>query len=143
MKTTPEKFVKPHRKIINNLISRTRKLIRGKTVLIEVPEYGVVLTADLCWQDDDYADLDSWEVSSPMVDATDREKRLIGLIEDCYDVRGVFEKYILKSKQFKEFQLVIKQLCVELNGVEKQFKGFSWEEDVLIPAETIKPRQLR
>jgi hypothetical protein len=130
----------PPRKLINNLISRTRKLIKGQTVFVEVPEYGVILSADLSWQDDDDAYLDSWEISSPMNDTTDREKKLISLIEDCYDVNSVFEKCIFKSKQFKDFKLEIKQLCTEIDGIEKQFDGFNWEENILIPAETIKTR---
>jgi hypothetical protein len=136
MKTVLE----PTRKIINNLISRTRKLIKGKTVFIEVPEYGIVLSADLSWQDDDDAYLDSWEISSYMNDTTEREKKLISLIEDCYDSNGIFEKCIFKSKQFKDFKLEIKQLCTEISGIEKQFDGFNWEESILIPAETIKTR---
>jgi hypothetical protein len=134
---------KPPRKTINNLISRTRKLIQGKTVLIEVPEYGVILAADLSWVELEETYLDSWELSGPMKDTTEREKKLIALIEDFYDINGAFEKCIFKSKQFKDFQLEIKQLCTEINGIEKQFKDFNWEEDVMIPAETIKTRRTR
>src|ERR1035441_3010656 len=102
---------KPARKIINNLISRTRKLIQGKTVLVEVHEYGVILEAELSWVELENAYLDNWEISRPMPDTTDREKKLISLIEDCYEFGSIFEKVIMKSKVFKDFQLEIKQLC--------------------------------
>lgn len=130
---------KPPRKLVNNLIAKTRRLIRGRTILVEVSEYGVVLNCDISWQSEE-AELDGWFIS-PMKDTTDREKKLIGLIEDIYEINYTFEKYIFRSQPFKEFQLEIKQLCKEFDKLQKQFKSLDWEADVLIPAETIKARR--
>jgi iron uptake system EfeUOB component EfeO/EfeM len=76
-----------------------------------------------------------------MPEASDREQRLIALIENVYEINHVFERYIYKSKQFKEFDTEIKRLCKDFDNLQKQYKGLEWEEDVLIPAETIKSRK--
>lgn len=94
------KTLKPPRKVINSLISKTRKLIRGKTVDIEVLEYGVILHCDLTWECDETANLDSWDLSA-MPQASDREKRLIGLIENLYDINHRLKNIFLKVNNSK------------------------------------------
>lgn len=131
---------KPPRKVINNLISRIRKLSKGKTIFVEVPEYGVVLNCDISWQSDNVAELEGWDLS-PMKDTTEKEKKLISLIEDIYEVNHIFEKNIFKSQQYKEFNVEIKQLCRDFDKLKKQFKSLDWEEDILIPAENIKAKR--
>lgn len=114
--TLPEKL---HKK----LIARAEVLARGKVFQVKVPEYGMIVEANLGWMDGDCVDLFVGEMK-PLGKAPSRFRDIVDALGEC----GICED--IRELCYKKLRREVKATQQEINSVLQEMHVMSGEYDV-------------
>ncbi len=118
------------------LIEETRRLIRGKRVKTELPDFGVSANARIWWKSDNHVELDMEDIIvRPLPGADPAVKKLLKKLRRDIPLVDALEGDILKafqrSEEFQSLDTRVKAVCVESDRLEKEDEDFIWESDIL------------